>query len=149
LSISRVKKWARSYFSRKIDSLICYSVVEKTSSLYPLPRAQASTRACTCGGRSLHLRKQVAGTQSTWRGNRFAFPLPTVARTSSGLPASPSRAGHEPAPCDQGGIPPWIPQRSVPRGKPRGISTDRKIKSIPLELFPFLLESDIQCFQLL
>jgi len=28
-----------------------------------------------------------------WRGNRFAFPLPSVARTPSGLPASPSRPG--------------------------------------------------------
>jgi hypothetical protein len=45
------------------------------------------------------------------------FPLPTVAS----LPASLSRAGHGPAPCDQGGIPPWIPRRAVPRGKPRGI----------------------------
>jgi hypothetical protein len=45
------------------------------------------------------------------------FPLPTVAS----LPASLSRAGHGPAPCDQGGIPPWIPRRAVPRGKPRDI----------------------------
>ena len=45
------------------------------------------------------------------------FPLPTV----TSLPASLSRAGHEPAPCDQGDIPPWIPRRAVPRGKPQGI----------------------------
>jgi len=44
-----------------------------------------------------------------WRENRFAFPLPTVARTSSGLPASPSRAGHESPPCDQRGIPSYVP----------------------------------------
>jgi len=25
------------------------------------------------------------------------------------LAASPSRAGYEPTPCDQGGTPPWIP----------------------------------------
>ena len=46
-----------------------------------------------------------------------------------GLPASPSRAGHEPTPCDQGGIPSWIPRRSGLRGKPRGISTDRQASS--------------------
>jgi len=40
------------------------------------------------------------------------------------LAASPSRAGHEPTPCDQGSIPPWIPRRSAPRGKPQG--TDRR-----------------------
>jgi len=60
-----------------------------------------------------------------WRGNRSAFPLPTVARTSSGLPASPSQAGHEPAPCDQGGTTPWIPRQPVLLSKPRG--TDRQI----------------------
>ncbi len=45
----------------------------------------------------------------------------------SRLAASPSRAGHKPAPYDQGGIPPWIPRRSAPRGKPRDISSDRQI----------------------
>jgi len=45
------------------------------------------------------------------------FPLPTVAS----LPASLSRAGYGTAPWDQGGIPPWIPRRTVPRGKSHGI----------------------------
>jgi len=70
-----------------------------------------------------------------WRENRFAFPLPTVARTSSGLPASPSREGHESPPCDQRGIRPWNPRRSIPRDKPRGISTDRQIQFVKI-FFP-------------
>ena len=46
-----------------------------------------------------------------------------------GRPASPSRAGHEPSPCDQGGDSPLEPSRAVPRGKPRGISTAREPKT--------------------
>jgi hypothetical protein len=38
-------------------------------------------------------------------GDSFAFPLPTVASIASRLPASSSRAGHEPAPCEQRAIP--------------------------------------------
>jgi methionyl-tRNA synthetase len=43
-----------------------------------------------------------------------------------GRPASPSWAGHETPPCDQGGDSPLEPSRAVPRGKPRGISTARQ-----------------------
>jgi len=45
----------------------------------------------------------------------------------SRLAASPSRAGHEPTPWDQGVIPPWIPRRSVPSDRPLGISSDRQV----------------------
>jgi hypothetical protein len=48
--------------------------------------------------------------ESTRRGNSFAFPLPTGASIPSRLPASPSRAGYQPPPCDQGAIPPWNPR---------------------------------------
>jgi aspartyl-tRNA(Asn)/glutamyl-tRNA(Gln) amidotransferase subunit B len=34
--------------------------------------------------------------------------------------------GMKPRPCDQGGIPPWNPRRSAPRGKPRGKRIDRQ-----------------------
>jgi hypothetical protein len=60
------------------------------------------------------------------------FPLPTVAS----LPASLSRARHGPAPCDQGGIPPWIPRRAVPRGKPRDIFPLVNLEGEPASRFP-------------
>jgi len=53
--------------------------------------------------------------QSTWRGNRFAFPLPTVARTSSGLPASPSRLG----PATKGAYPLGSPDDRFPAASRR------------------------------
>jgi len=46
-----------------------------------------------------------------------------------GGPASPSWAGHETPPCDQGGDSPLEPSRAIdmPRGKPRGISIARQM----------------------
>jgi hypothetical protein len=42
-------------------------------------------------------------------GEQLRFPPSDGRLTPSWLPASPSRAGHQPPPCDQGAIPPWIP----------------------------------------
>jgi len=51
--------------------------------------------------------------------------LTSLFHRSFPLAASSSRVGHEPTACDPGGIHPWISQQSIPRGKPRGILSDR------------------------
>jgi len=63
--------------------------------------------------------------KSTWRENALRSPFQRSANFI-GLPASSSRAGHEPTPCDRGVISPLFPQRAAPRGKQRAMSAARQ-----------------------